>query len=247
MAEKQNDKSLDMRKITMAVNMLLLLCGLVYAMVVTISGYNGRLWYKLSLMILMMGYSLLFNIAALYAMNAFDNMTRQQGRSYFGYMIFDVVELCFLAMFVVNVGDFDEPFHYMALGVFLILTIPRHMLYHSAVDSIKDANGGRLSNLYNTVTGMNAYKNSGKTGSEPVEKAHNPVRASKAPGFGKKAQKGTDLAKKNKADKEAFPKPELREDRFVKMKLDKIEGYVDTRSVDDKGNVDVGSSRKIRN
>ena len=70
MAEKQNDKSLDMRKITMAVNMLLLLCGLVYAMVVTISGYNGRLWYKLSLMILMMGYSLLFNIAALYAMNA---------------------------------------------------------------------------------------------------------------------------------------------------------------------------------
>lgn len=124
MAEKQNDKRLDMRKITMAVNMLLLLCGLVYVMVVTISGYNGRLWYKLSLMILMMGYSLLFNIAALYAMNAFDNMTRQQGRSYFGYMIFDVVELCFLAMFVVNVGDFDEPFHYIALGVFLILTIP---------------------------------------------------------------------------------------------------------------------------
>ena len=120
MAEKQNDKRLDMRKITMVVNMLLLLCGLVYVMVVTISGYNGRLWYKLSLMILMMGYSLLFNIAALYAMNAFDNMTRQQGRSYFGYMIFDVVELCFLAMFVVNVGDFDEPFHYIALGVFLI-------------------------------------------------------------------------------------------------------------------------------
>ena len=78
MAEKQNDKRLDMRKITMVVNMLLLLCGLVYVMVVTISGYNGRLWYKLSLMILMMGYSLLFNIAALYAMNAFDNMTRQQ-------------------------------------------------------------------------------------------------------------------------------------------------------------------------
>ena len=175
MAEKQNDKRLDMRKITMAVNMLLLLCGLVYVMVVTISGYNGRLWYKLSLMILMMGYSLLFNIAALYAMNAFDNMTRQQGRSYFGYMIFDVVELCFLAMFVVNVGDFDEPFHYIALGIFLILTIPRHILYHSAVDEIKQ---GRQA--YSMVTAMGGYKNAGDggKGSHSGEKLHTAISIS---------------------------------------------------------------------
>ena len=215
MAEKQNDKRLDMRKITMVVNMLLLLCGLVYVMVVTISGYNGRLWYKLSLMILMMGYSLLFNIAALYAMNAFDNMTRQQGRSYFGYMIFDAVELCFLAMFVVNVGDFDEPFHYISLGVFLILTIPRHILYHAAVDPVRAEENGGSGSGYHTLTVMHRYRTS-----EEVQRN----------GKGKKE------AKPDRSGRDKFPEPGLKEDRFVNMKL---EGFVDSaRSVDDKGNVD---------
>lgn len=225
MAEKQNDKRLDMRKIAMAVNMLLLLCGLVYVMVVTISGYNGRLWYKLSLMILMMGYSLLFNIAALYAMNAFDNMTRQQGRSYFGYMIFDVVELCFLAMFVVNVGDFDEPFHYIALGIFLILTIPRHILYHSAVDEIKQG-----MQAYSMVTAMGGYKNAGDGGKGSHSGEKTPPR---------NINKLNSLKASNKLNKNAFPEPELKEDRFVSMKLDELEGYVDVKSVDDKGNVDI--------
>lgn len=228
MAEKQNDKRLDMRKITMAVNMLLLLCGLVYVMVVTISGYNGRLWYKLSLMILMMGYSLLFNIAALYAMNAFDNMTRQQGRSYFGYMIFDVVELCFLAMFVVNVGDFDEPFHYIALGIFLILTIPRHMLYHSAVDEIKQ--GRQARQAYSMVTAMGGYKNAGDGGKSSHSGEKTPHR---------NINKLNSLKASNKLNRNAFPEPELKEDRFVSMKLDELEGYVDVKSVDDKGNVDI--------
>ena len=227
MAEKQNDKRLDMLKITMAVNMLLLLCGLVYVMVVTISGYNGRLWYKLSLMILMMGYSLLFNIAALYAMNAFDNMTRQQGRSYFGYMIFDVVELCFLAMFVVNVGDFDEPFHYIALGVFLILTIPRHILYHSAVDDVKQAKPAR--NVYNTITSMDGYKKQGHGKKTEKDEGVPPRNINKL----------NSLKASNKLNRNAFPEPELKEDRFVSMKLDELEGYVDVKSVDDKGNVDI--------
>lgn len=218
MADKQNDKGFDMRKITMVVNMLLLLCGLVYVVVVTVSGYNGRLWYKLSLMVLMMGYSLLFNIAALYGMNAFDNMTRQQGRNYFGYMIFDVVELFFLAMFVVNVGDFDEPFHYIALGIFLILTIPRHILYHAAVDAVKTDEGGVKFFGYNTVTAMDSYRTA-------------PAKAARTP---------------RKKKEEAFPEPELKEDRFAKMKLDKIEGYVDTRSVDDEANVSVDPSAKNR-
>lgn len=138
MADVQHSGRVDMSRVSMVVNMLLVLAGLLYVIVVTVSGYNGRLWYKLSVMLLMVGYSLLFNIAALYNMQAFDNMTRQQGRSYFGYMIFDAVELCFLAMFVVNAGDFDEPFHYISLGVFLVLTIPRHMLYHDAVDEVKE-------------------------------------------------------------------------------------------------------------
>ena len=131
---------LNMSKISMAVNMLLLLAGLLYVITITVSGYNDCLWYKLSVMLLMVGYSVLFNISALYNMQAFDNMTRQQGRDYFGYMIFDAVELCFLAMFVVNVSDYDEPFHYISLGVFLVLTIPRHLLYHGAVDGIKNGN-----------------------------------------------------------------------------------------------------------
>lgn len=229
MAEKQNDKGIDMRKITMAVNMLLLLCGLVYVVVVTVSGYNDRLWYKLSLMLLMMGYSLLFNIAALYGMDAFTKMTRQQGMNYFGYMIFDVVELCFLAMFVVNVRDFDEPFHYMALGVFLILTIPRHILYHSAVDGVKETDGVKSS--YHTVTGIDGYKNSDNASAMT----------------GRQVKKVKPLKDNTQTNNEAFPEPELREDRFVKMKLDEIEGYADARSVDDKGNVNIGDLKKDRN
>ena len=145
MADVQRSGRVDMSRVSMVVNMVLVLAGLLYVIVVTVSGYNGRLWYKLSVMLLMVGYSLLFNIAALYNMQAFDNMTKQQGRSYFGYMIFDAVELCFLAMFVVNAGDFDEPFHYISLGVFLVLTIPRHMLYHDAVDEAKEKESQRSS------------------------------------------------------------------------------------------------------
>ena len=144
MADVQRSGRVDMSRVSMVVNMVLVLAGLLYVIVVTVSGYNGRLWYKLSVMLLMVGYSLLFNIAALYNMQAFDNMTKQQGRSYFGYMIFDAVELCFLAMFVVNAGDFDEPFHYISLGVFLVLTIPRHMLYHDAVDEVKEKEKRRI-------------------------------------------------------------------------------------------------------
>ena len=145
MANIQRIEKISMSRVSMVVNMVLVLAGLLYVIVVTVSGYNGRLWYKLSVMLLMVGYSMLFNVAALYNMQAFDNMTKQQGRSYFGYMIFDAVELCFLAMFVVNAGDFDEPFHYISLGVFLVLTIPRHMLYHDAVDEVKEKERQRSS------------------------------------------------------------------------------------------------------
>lgn len=197
--------------------MILLILGLAYVVAVTVTGHNGSLWYKMSVMILMMGYSVLFNIAALYGMNAFERMTRQQGRSYFGYMIFDAVELCFLAMFVVNVGDFDEPFHYISLGVFLILTIPRHILYHAAVDPVRaEENGG---SGYHIVTAMHRYRTS-----EEVQRN----------GKGKKE------AKPDRSGRDKFPEPGLKEDRFVNMKL---EGFVDSaRSVDDKGNV--GTTQK---
>lgn len=226
MAEKENAKAIDMIKITMITNMILLLCGLIYVIVVTVSGYNDALWYKLSLMVLMMGYSLLFNIAALYGMNAFENMTRRQGRNYFGYMIFDVVELCFLAMFVVNVGDFDEPFHYIALGVFLILTIPRHILYHSAVDDVKQAKPAR--NVYNTITAMDDYKKQGN-GRKTEKDEGTPQR---------NINKLNSLKAAKKMNRNVFPEPELKEDRFVSMKLDELGEYVDSsKSVDEKGNV----------
>lgn len=217
MGLEQKNRKFDMRVITMVVNMILLILGLAYVVAVTVTGHNGSLWYKMSVMILMMGYSVLFNIAALYGMNAFERMTRQQGRSYFGYMIFDAVELCFLAMFVVNVGDFDEPFHYISLGVFLILTIPRHILYHAAVDPVRaEENGG---SGYHTVTAMHRYR-----ASEEVQRN----------GKGKKE------AKPDRSGRDKFPEPGLKEDRFVNMKL---EGFVDSaRSVDDKGNV--GTTQK---
>ena len=195
MANIQRIEKISMSRVSMVVNMLLVLAGLFYVVAVTVLGYNGRLWYKLSVMLLMMGYSVMFNIAALYNMQAFENMTRQQGRSYFGYMIFDAVELCFLAMFVVNVGDFDEPFHYVSLGVFLVLTIPRHLLYHDAVDEVKEKNRQRI-------------------------------------------RKRTTAAVHDKPAR--FGAPELREDRFVSMKLD---GYVGGRSVDETGNISPEISR----
>ncbi len=195
MANIQRIEKISMSRVSMVVNMLLVLAGLLYVVAVTVLGYNGRLWYKLSVMLLMMGYSVMFNIAALYNMQAFENMTRQQGRSYFGYMIFDAVELCFLAMFVVNVGDFDEPFHYVSLGVFLVLTIPRHLLYHDAVDEVKEKNRQRI-------------------------------------------RKRTTAAVHDKPAR--FGAPELREDRFVSMKLD---GYVGGRSVDETGNISPEISR----
>lgn len=215
MGLEQKNRKFDMRLITMVVNMILLILGLAYVVAVTVTGHNGSLWYKLSVMILMMGYSVLFNIAALYGMNAFERMTRQQGRSYFGYMIFDAVELCFLAMFVVNVGDFDEPFHYISLGVFLILTIPRHILYHAAVDPVRAEENGGSGSGYHTLTVMHRYRTS-----EEVQRN----------GKGKKE------AKPDRSGRDKFPEPGLKEDRFVNMKL---EGFVDSaRSVDDKGNVD---------
>lgn len=195
MANIQRIEKISMSRVSMVVNMLLVLAGLLYVVAVTVLGYNERLWYKLSVMLLMMGYSVMFNIAALYNMQAFENMTRQQGRSYFGYMIFDAVELCFLAMFVVNVGDFDEPFHYVSLGVFLVLTIPRHLLYHDAVDEVKEKNRQRI-------------------------------------------RKRTTAAVHDKPAR--FGAPELREDRFVSMKLD---GYVGGRSVDETGNISPEISR----
>lgn len=217
MGLEQKNRKFDMRVITMVVNMILLILGLAYVVAVTVTGHNGSLWYKLSVMILMMGYSVLFNIAALYGMNAFERMTRQQGRSYFGYMIFDVVELCFLAMFVVNVGDFDEPFHYISLGVFLILTIPRHILYHAAVDPVRaEENGG---SGYHTLTAMHRYRTSKEV---------------------QRNGKGKKEAKPDRSGRDKFPEPGLKEDRFVNMKL---EGFVDSaRSVDDKGNV--GTTQK---
>ena len=219
MGLEQKNRKFDMRVITMVVNMILLILGLAYVVAVTVTGHNGSLWYKLSVMILMMGYSVLFNIAALYGMNAFERMTRQQGRSYFGYMIFDAVELCFLAMFVVNVGDFDEPFHYISLGVFLILTIPRHILYHAAVDPVRAEENGGSGSGYPTLTVMHRYRTS-----EEVQRN----------GKGKKE------AKPDRSGRDKFPEPGLKEDRFVNMKL---EGFVDSaRSVDDKGNV--GTTQK---
>lgn len=217
MGLEQKNRKFDMRLITMVVNMILLILGLAYVVAVTVTGHNGSLWYKLSVMILMMGYSVLFNIAALYGMNAFERMTRQQGRSYFGYMIFDAVELCFLAMFVVNVGDFDEPFHYISLGVFLILTIPRHILYHAAVDPVRaEENGG---SGYHTLTAMHRYRTSKEV---------------------QRNGKGKKEAKPDRSGRDKFPEPGLKEDRFVNMKL---EGFVDSaRSVDDKGNV--GTTQK---
>lgn len=122
----------------MVVNMVLVLAGLLYVVAVTVLGYNGCLWYKLSVMLLVVGYSMMFNISALYKIQDYDEMTGQQRQSYFGYMIFDAVGLCLLAMFVVNAGDFEEPFHYIALMIFVVLIIPKRILYNNAVGRAKD-------------------------------------------------------------------------------------------------------------
>ena len=194
-------------------NLVLLLAGVVFVAAVSFSGLNGRLWYKLLVVVLVVCYSVMYNIAALYNVKAFDSMTRRQGKCYLLYMLFDVIALCFLALFVVNAGSFDEPFHYVSLGVFLILTIPRHLLYHQATDELKEA--------YGTSRNKRASEQAKKSGYQTVT-SMGVIRTS--------AGKERRPAKKQ----EQFAEPELRKDRFVNMRMD---GYVGGRSVDEKDNV----------
>lgn len=194
-------------------NLVLVLAGVIFVVAVSLSGLNGRVWYKILVVALIVGYSVMYNIAALYNVKAFENMTKRQGKTYLLYMLFDVIALCFLAMFVVNAGNFDEPFHYVSLGVFLILTIPRHLLYHQATDELKES--------YGTGRHKRTAEQARKSGYQTMT-AMGVIR--------------TDAVRERRPGKkqEQFAEPVLRKDRFVNMKM---EGYVGGRSVDEKDNV----------
>lgn len=124
-------------KIMMVMNRIVLLAGIVFILLVTLWGMSGRTWYKILLPILVAGYSLMYNISNPYIQGSYEGMTRQQGKSYLLYVLMDAAALIFLALFVVNAGVFYEPFHYVALGIFLILCIPRHNLYRQATEGLR--------------------------------------------------------------------------------------------------------------
>lgn len=220
MGKMQQKKSMFL-KMMMIMNRLVLLAGIVFILLATLWGMSGRTWYKILLPVLVAGYSLMYNISNPYIQGSYESMTRQQGKSYLLYVLTDAAALFFLALFAVNAGAFDEPFHYVALGIFLILCIPRHNLYRQATEGFRAGKKGQSQERaggYKTLSAMET------------------VRQRDAWGRGRMVKGAGRAARRNKRTSEgvSFADPMLREDRFVNMKL---EDFVGGRSVDEMDNI----------
>ena len=87
---------------------------------------------------------------------------------------------------------------------------------------------GPARNVYNTITSMDGYKKQGHGKKTEKDEGVPPRNINKI----------NSLKVAKRMNRNAFPEPELKEDRFVSMKLDELGEYVDSsKSVDEKGNV----------
>lgn len=130
MKKSTSGRSSDKAAAMTIINMILILLGLIFVITASIKQVNDRAWYKLLIVVLVMGYSLLFNITSFYRDSSM--LKDRIRKTFYAYILFDMLAFAFLALFVVNTDQLNEPFHYMALGMFVILIIPRHILHRNA-------------------------------------------------------------------------------------------------------------------
>ena len=234
MLEYNGNNSEKIVKIISILTTCMIVIGLGFILLASISGNNTGVMYKVVVLAWIVLYLLINDLAEPYFSKLFNTMTPAQKKSYFAYFFLNFVSFIMLGLFVVNAHLYVEPFHYVALVVFVVLIIPKNILLKQAVSSKKTDAYSQIGKSAEYVEGMYKFDEyvdiAGKKKKSKLKKEKNYISNQN---YNRKSSYKSTSKKKNPGQ-EAFEEPRLVRDRFITMEL---EGYVGGKSVDDTGNV----------
>lgn len=98
----------------------MMIVAVVYSVIQTILGNNNSLHFKLTLGIWIVASVAVIDIVVPRAEKIFDNKSDESLRYYLIYAVFDVLMFASLYIFIINVANVKEVFHYVFLGVAIL-------------------------------------------------------------------------------------------------------------------------------
>lgn len=101
----------------------MMIVGVVYAIIQSLLGNNNEFHFKLTLGIWILAAVILTDYVEPAINKEFDSMSSKKIGHYVIYAILDAFAYVFMYLFVINIGMFKEPFHYIFLMVGGILFI----------------------------------------------------------------------------------------------------------------------------
>lgn len=111
--------------------------AVLYVLIQTKIGNNNEMYYKISLGIWIIAALVINDFVEPKVRGRFEQMKEYKLQIYLMYAITDAAAYGALYLFIVNIGFFQEPIHYLFLGIALILFLVRARLerkYKSLTD-----------------------------------------------------------------------------------------------------------------
>ncbi len=107
----------------------MMIVAVIYAIVQSLSGHNNEIYYKLILGIWILLAVVLSDFVEPMINRTFEEFSGRQMYRYMAYAITDAASYMAMYIFVINVGIYKEPFHYIFLAAGVLLFILKFILY----------------------------------------------------------------------------------------------------------------------
>lgn len=107
----------------------MMIVAVIYAIVQSLSGHNNEIYYKLILGIWILLAVVLSDFVEPMINRTFEEFSGRQMYRYMAYAITDAASYMAVYIFVINVGIYKEPFHYIFLAAGVLLFILKFILY----------------------------------------------------------------------------------------------------------------------
>lgn len=154
MAKKKKESPTE--KFISLINILWILFGIVFVCVCTFFKYNAQTSYKSVVLIWFMSYVIFNDIFWPFVLGNLRERCNGRILGYALYVFLDILGFVMLVLFVTNADLIREPFHYAALGVFVILLLPKNLLLKYINNCPKKTDN--TINRYNTINSEKIIK-----------------------------------------------------------------------------------------
>lgn len=119
----------------------MMIVAVIYIVIQTILENNGEVGFKITLGIWILAAVIINDYVEPLVNKVFDNISAKKGGIYLLYAVCDAASYACFYIFIINIGLTKELFHYVFLGIAIILFIGR-LIFYNKFQGMEDEDKG---------------------------------------------------------------------------------------------------------